>query len=292
MLTLRDGIVELYKKVATSIPKDIEDALKKALSSETDPYAQESLNKILSNIINARTTPRLVCKDSGFPVFFVKVPKGLSHQHIKEVIIEATRMATVKIPLTPNAVDIITGQNSGDNIGEYFPLIYLEETEEHSLIIDLMLRGGNCENLGFTYNLPTQLHFEGHRDRKHNTLFAEQDFTGVTNCVLSTVIKAHGKGCPPYTIGIALGGARDQVAFLAKKQLLRKINDTHSNTVIAQLEDSLLKEVNSLHEHIIGFQGKIVAIGAKVGLAHRHPESYFVDVSLSCWANRRGRLIW
>lgn len=295
MLKLRDGIIELYKKVATSIPGDVEEALKTAYSNETEPLAKESLNIILQNITTARKTSRPICQDTGFPVFYVKVPKGLSHQLIKGMIMDATRIATNKIPLRPNAVDIITEKNTGDNVGDHFPLVYTEETEEQFLAVDIMLKGGGCENLGQTYKLPMVLDYEIATPLTKGGMggvLAERDFEGVRKCVLDAVFKAQGRGCPPYTIGVAIGGAKDQVTFLSKKQLMRRITDTHSNAAIAELESKILNDINSLGIGTAGLGGRTTAIGVKIAAAHRHPASYFVDISFSCWANRRGRLIW
>jgi fumarate hydratase class I len=290
VLTLRDGIVELYKKVATSIPKDVEDALKAALQAEADPARKDYLAGIMERIITARTTSTVVCEDTGFPVFYVRIPKGLGQLHIREVITEATRTATRKIPLKPNAVNTITEENSGDNVGDNFPLIYVEESPEHSLVVDLMLRGGNCENLGRLYGLPARFEFEEGASRPRGTLQADRDFEGVRQCVLDAVSRAKGLGCPPFTLGIALGGARDHVTYLSKRQLLRRTGDTNPQSALAQLEGSLMEDLAALR----AASGAEVppVIGVKVGSGYRHPDSYFVDVSFSCWANRRGRLIW
>ena len=284
MLKLRDGIVELYKKVATSIPTDVEDALKKAFSAETNPPAKQSLDIILQNISLARTSARPICQDTGFPVFFVRLPIGLTHKLIRDIIDDATRIATGKIPLRPNAIDTITEKNSGDNVGDYFPLVYIEETADQSLAVDLMLKGGGSENLGQTYKLPATLDYGAGT--------AERDFEGIRKCVLDAVFKAQGRGCPPYTIGVAIGGAKDQVAILSKKQFLRRLHDSHPDPKVAELEARLLDNINSLGIGPAGLGGKTTALGVKIATAHRHPASYFVDVSFSCWANRRGRLIW
>lgn len=309
MLKLRDGIVELYKKVATSIPTDVEDALKKALSIETGPAAKESLDIILQNISLARTSARPICQDTGFPVFFVRLPIGLTHKLIRDIIDDATRIATGKIPLRPNAIDPVTEKNSGDNVGNYFPLVYIEETADQSLAVDLMLKGGGSENLGQTYKLPATLSVESYsviaskkldiqastQSAESNnaiTFTAERDFEGIRKCVLDAVFKAQGRGCPPYTVGVAIGGAKDQVALLSKKQFLRRLHDSHPDPKVAGLEARLLEDINSLGIGPAGLGGKTTALGVKIATAHRHPASYFVDVSFSCWANRRGRLIW
>lgn len=281
MLKLRDGIVELYRKVATSLPPDIEDALKAALPREAaGSAAHSSLSIILENTRLARETVRPLCQDTGVPVFYLKVPVGLSQIELRETIIEATRMATDKVPLRPNAVDVVTEKNSGDNTGLGFPVIYFEETASGTLTIDLMLKGGGCENAGQTYRLPV------------SELNAQRDLEGVRRCVIDAVQKAQGKGCPPYIVGIGVGAAKDQVTRLAKEQLMRKLNDSNKVPELASLERRLLEDINQLGIGPHGMGGCTTALGVKIGVNHRHPASYFVDVSLSCWADRRGRLIW
>ncbi len=286
MLKLRDGIVELYRKVAISVPKDIEEALKAACSKETQVLARESLESVLKKVHLARAGSCPICEDTGFPVFFVKVPMGLSHRAIREVIIDATRLATKRVPLTPNAVSSITDMNSGDNVGDAFPLVYIDETDEQTLTVDLMLKSGLSENLGQIYKLPALLNMGGLE------VAAGRDFDGVGKCVLDAVSRARGEGCPPYTIGVAIGGAKDQVTFLSKKQLMRRLHDVHADPAIAGLEARILNEINSLDSGSPGVAGQTVALGVKIAAAYRHPESYFVDVSFACWAHRRGRLIW
>ncbi len=281
MLRLRDGIVELYKKVATSLPPDVEDALRSALArEEKGSPAHSSLSVMIENVRLARETARPICQDTGVPVFFVKVPSGLSQLQLKETIFDATRIATAKIPLRPNAVDVITEKNSGDNTGAGFPLVYIEETVGGTLTIDLMMKGGGSENVGQLYKLPV------------GELNAQRDLDGVRRCVLDAIQKAQGRGCPPYIIGIGIGAAKDQVTRLAKDQLMRKLTDSNKIGELAELEKKLLDEINGLGIGPQGLGGRITALGVKIGVNHRHPASYFVDVSVSCWAHRRGRLIW
>lgn len=281
MFKLRDGIVELYRKAATSLPQDVEDALRHAHEAEEDgSNAKIALTAILENIKIARETGRPLCQDTGVPVFFVKAPKGQSQLELKDTIIEATKIATEEVPLRPNAVDIITDKNSGDNTGVGFPIIYFEESPNSSLMIELMLKGSGCENVSQLYKLP----FE--------ELKAERDFDGVRRCGLDAVYKAQGKACPPYIIGIGIGASRDQVTRLSKDQLLRRLKDTNNIEILSGLEKRLINEINKLGIGPLGLGGKTTAIGVKVGVNHRHPASYFVDVSVCCWANRRASLRW
>jgi tartrate/fumarate subfamily iron-sulfur-dependent hydro-lyase alpha chain len=194
--------------------------------------------------------------------------------------------------LSPNAVDILSGVNSGDNTGLYFPPIHIEETSKNSLTVDLLLQGSECENLGVTYKLPVHLVSRNGESGECREFIAERNFEGVKRCVLDAVTNAKGRGCPPYTIGVAIGGARDQVAFLSRKQLVGRINVKNPDEKLATLEDEILNDVNEVGKKIEGLSRNVTALGVKVAVAHRHPQSYFVDVSFSCWANRKARLIW
>jgi fumarate hydratase, class I len=292
VLKLRDGIVELYKKVSSAIPTDVEEGLKKAYEAETTPEVKDSVGAILREVSAARQGSRPLCLDTGMPFFFVWVPRGLSQLLVREVIIDATRIATKKVPLSPNAVDILTGVNSGDNTGLYFPLIHIEETAKSSLTVDLLLQGSECENLGSTYTLPIQLISRNGESGDAGEFAVERNFEGVKRCVLDAVSKAKGRGCPPYTIGVAIGGARDQVAFLSRRQLVGRINLPNPDEHVAALEADILGAVNEAGKKAAGLTRNVTALGVKVAVAHRHPQCYFVDISFSCWANRKARLIW
>ena len=276
MLKLRDGIVELYRKAATSIPPDVEEALKNVFESEEDPEIKECLSKIIGNIRLARRTEGPVCEDIGVPVFSIAAPRGLSHLELRETVREATVLATKKIPLTPNAIDILTGENTGDNTGVGFPIISIEETTSDTLRIDLMLKDSGCENVGNLYRLP---------DEK---LDASMDLEGVWKCVLDAVKRNQGKGCPPYIISVGIGATDDQVSALAKRQLFRRVTDCNDNPEIAGFEKKLLEEINLMGAGV----GKTTAIGVKVGMNHRHSSSFCVYTFVSCWSIRRARLLW
>lgn len=278
-MNLQDAIVELYRKAAAVLPSDIEDALGFSYQKEKSK-AKHALSIILKNIQLSKKTGRPICQDTGVPVFFIKVPSCISSLYLKKEIISATRIATKTIPLRANAVDILTEKNSGDNTGSGFPVFYFEETKDKKVIIDLMLKGAGSENIGQLYKLPME------------DLKAERDLSGVRKCVLDAVYRAQGKGCPPYIIGVGIGAARDQVTRLSKEQLLRKLGDMNRHKTLSEFEKTLLKDINMLGIGPLGLGGNTTALGVKAAVNHRHPATYFVDVSISCWADRRSRLIW
>jgi fumarate hydratase class I len=281
MGALHGEIIKLYRKAATSLPRDVEESLRRAARAEEDgSTARSALSAILENIRIARETGRPLCQDTGVPVFFVKAPRKQSHLELKNTIIESTRIATEEVPLRPNAVDILSDKNSGDNTGIGFPIIYFEESQNSAITIELMLKGSGCENVSQLYKLPLE------------ELRAERDLDGVRRCALDAIHRAQGKACPPYVLGIGIGASRDQVTRLAKEQLLRSLGDANDVKILSELEKRLLNEINQLGIGPLGLGGKTTALGVKIGVNHRHPASYFVEISISCWADRRAKLIW
>lgn len=281
MGTPKEEIVKLYRKAATSLPQDVENALRRSATAEKDGSASKTaLTAILENIKIARKTERPLCQDTGVPVFFVKVPRKQSQLELKNIIIEATRIATEEVPLRPNAVDILSDRNSGDNTGIGFPTIYFEESQDSATTVELMLKGSGCENVSQLYKLPCE------------ELKAERDLDGVRRCALDAIHRAQGRACPPYILGIGIGASRDQVTRLAKYQLMRKLGETNNIKALSELEKRLLGEINKLGIGPLGLGGKTTALCVKIGVNHRHPASYFVEVSISCWADRRATLTW
>ncbi|MBI5119081.1 fumarate hydratase [Candidatus Poribacteria bacterium] len=278
-MSLVSELVSLYRRMATVLSDDIYNALMKTRASEDrGSPAHLAISTIIENADLAKSGSKPICQDTGYPVFFVTLPSHTSIPRVREAITEATRIATAEIPLRPNAVDSITGKNSGDNTGALWPLIYFDGWDKDHTLVRAMLKGGGSENCGVIYKLPDA------------RLGAGRDLEGVRKTVLDAVHGAQGRACPPYVLGVALGGSKDAAAQLSKMQLLRPLDDTNPSPKLADLERRLMEEANSLGIGPIGVGGKTCVMGVKIAAAHRHAASYFVDVAFCCWADRKGSL--
>jgi fumarate hydratase, class I len=283
--TMRDytnDILELIRFASTNLPPDVEKALRDGVNNEeAGSSAKAALDTILKNVEIARKNSTPICQDTGTPIIYVYYPEGLSTRKLRSQIVEAVRIATVKTYLRPNAVDPITGENSGDNSGdEHYPTVHFEEIDEDQPItFEVMLKGGGCENVGAQYKLPNA------------KLGAGRDLEGVRRVALDAVFQAQGRGCAPGILGIAVGGDRASSFIASKESLFRQLDDKNENSELAELEDRLTKESNQLGIGPMGFGGKTTVIGTKIKTAKRLPASYFVSVSYMCWANRRRKMV-
>lgn len=282
MQDLTQEILELVRLTATDLPPDVEQAIQEALMNETPgSAAYGALESILRNVEMARRDSTPICQDTGTPIFYVYYPLGWStirlHQQIEAAVVSATAQSFLR----PNAVHAITGINSGNNLGdEHYPSVHFKEVESDELIIDLLLKGGGCENVGVQYSLPNA------------QLGAGRDLKGVRKVILDAVYKAQGKGCAPGILGVAIGGDRTTSYLRSKEVLFRKLHESHEDPQLKAFEESLTHDANQLGIGPMGFGGKTSVLGVKVSGLHRLPASFFVTISYMCWAYRRRRMIW
>jgi fumarate hydratase class I len=209
------------------------------------------------------------------PLFFIHHPPGISHRAMRKVCEEAVARATREQYLRHNAVDPVTGLNSGNNVGKGFPGAFFEEWDDDAFLVALMLKGGGSENVGRQYSMP------------YDALDAGRDLEGVRRVVLDAVRRAEGKGCPPGILGICIGGDRGSAYLHSKHQLLRPLGDVNPDPALAGLEERILREANTLGIGPLGLGGKTTLLGVKIGALHRVPASYFVTVTYMCWEHRR-----
>ena len=106
-------------------------------------------------------------------------------------------------------------------------------------------------------------------------------------CILHAVWNAQGKGCAPGAVGVCIGGDRTSGYVHAKEQLFRTLDDVNPDPRLAELEASIMGEVNKLGIGTMGFGGRTSLIGCKIGALNRLPASFFVSVAYDCWAFRR-----
>jgi fumarate hydratase class I len=278
---LTPHFLELVRQASTDLRPDVEQALRAARAREAEgSAAQGALDTIIKNVELARAKSTPICQDTGTLIFYVYYPQGWSTLPLKEQIHAAVAQATAKAYLRPNAVDSLTGKNSGNNLGDEFPSLHFHEWKEPYLKVELMLKGGGCENVGAQYKLP---------DSK---LGAGRNLEGVRRAVLDAVYQAQGRGCSPGVIGVAVGGDRGSSYVRSKEQFFRNLNDSNASPELAQLEQRLTDEANELDVGPMGFGGKTTVLGVKVSTLHRLPASYFVTASYMCWADRRRTLTW
>ena len=266
---------DLIRKTSTVLPEDVTSAIKKALAREANgSIAKKTFDIILKSIVLSSNKGLPICQDTGTILVMIEGRPDKLIFHLEESIKDAIRKLTKQGILRQNCVCPLTEKNTLDNTGMYVPQIHFEPVDGPTRI-SIMLKGGGSENMSTQYSLP------------NSKIQAGRDMEGVRRCILDAVFQAQGKGCAPGILGVCIGGDRASGYLIAKKQLFRKLEDRNPSSVLAALEQTVLKQANELGIGPMGLGGKTTLLGIKIGYAGRHPASYFVTVSYSCWATRR-----
>jgi fumarate hydratase subunit alpha len=238
----------------TELPLEYVDAMKSSLDEMDGAVGKSQLENILENVRIAREGSKPMCQDTGIVGFIVKIGDGFPlRSKLKEILVEATRRATKEIPLRPNAVDNFKG-NTGDNVGlnGHIPIIYLDLVEGDDLELVAVPKGGG-------------------------------------RFVIEALSEAGSLGCPPYFVGVGVGGGEDYCMYLAKKALLKPFHVRNPDPEIALMEKELLEKVNQLGVGAMGLGEGITALDLHIEMAARHPASLPVGIVLSCWALRHAK---
>ena len=109
---------------------------------------------------------------------------------------------------------------------------------------------------------------------------------GVKEFVLKVVQDAGPNPCPPVVVGVGIGGTFDKAAYLAKKALLRPVDEPNADPFYAALERELLEKINTLGIGPQGLGGATTALAVNVEWFPTHIAGLPVAVNINCHVTR------
>jgi len=267
--------LRLYLDAQIDIPPDVREGLRGALARETNLVARGIFHTILKAIDVSDRTHTLVCQDTGIPIFWITIGRG--------VVVDGARMlaalrrgverATVETPIRSSIVSPIERENRQTSSGEGIPVFHVEFSQEIDHIDILMMpKGSGSESMSFL-----------------KMLLPADGINGIKKFVLDTCVGAAGRPCPPTIIGVGIGGSSDVCVTLAKKATLRPVGERHPDPKIAALEVELLDAINSTGIGPMGLGGDTTALDLHVETAWTHITLNPVAVNMQCWRGERRR---
>src|SRR2546428_2229468 len=225
MSALQDSLIELIRRTSAEIPDDVQRAILDSLQREKKGTIAESALKIIDrNIQLAKQKSQPICQDTGSILFYVDGPVAMDQIAFEDTVCLAVKKATKLGYLRQNSVDSLTGINDGTNVGPGSPTLHFHQHRSDEINVQLVLKGGGCENVGAQYSLPNE------------KLKANRDLDGCRKVILDAVLQAQGKGCGPGILGVCVGGDRATGYEHSKLQFLRKLDDQNENQELNRLE--------------------------------------------------------
>jgi fumarate hydratase subunit alpha len=268
--TISETVARLCQEATSFLPEDVLQALKQARQKEESPLGQKILDQILENAELARKEMLPLCQDTGTTVVFLELGQDahIVGGDLNECIKEGVREGYDKGYLRKSIVErpFSARVNTKDNTP---PVVHTEIVPGDKLKIQIMPKGGGCENM-------TRLAI----------LLPAEGKGGVADFVLRAVDEAGGNPCPPIIVGVGIGGTAELAVSLAKKALTRKLGQPNGDAETAELERELLERVNGLGLGPQAVGGRITALGVHVETHPTHITSLPVAVNIQCHSAR------
>ena len=272
---LRKHINDTVMRAVTGISDDVRALLYEALSREGNPTAKSMLSSMVENLDIAKAADKAVCQSPGYPTVYITFGDSNFPLCARDELLKSVFTATQKGYLRPSIVDPLTRENSGDNSGKGVPNIEYDYVAGQPYVdIIVSLKGCGAE-LGNAMQIMTPAKLG-------------RNLVGLKRFILDTAIKAGGKPCPPYGIGVGIGGQMDVAAKLSRRAIsTRRWNDVNPDPQLAALETELKDAINSTKIGAAGTGGDTVALAVKIERAHTHTAIAPVAINFHCWVARR-----
>ncbi|HIQ48320.1 MAG TPA: fumarate hydratase [Aquifex aeolicus] len=272
---IKEAVKEAIIEANCRLPQEVRVAFREALKEEESPVGREVLEQILINAEIAEKEKMPYCQDTGVDVIFIFVGQEVCvvGGSLEEAINQGVREATEEGYLRASMVwdPLFERKNTKDNTPA---IIHYEVVPGDRIKIVVAPKGAGSEN---TSRLAMLKPADG--------------WEGVKSFILETVKLAGPNACPPFTVGVGIGGNFEYCAYLAKKALLRPVGKRHENPLIAKVEEELLEEINKIGWGPMGFGGTVTAVDVKVEMYPCHIASLPVAVNIQCHANRHAEIV-
>ena len=267
-------IVEsLCTAAAYELPLDVLTAIEKAAQKESNPAAVKILNQLLENARIAKAESIPLCQDTGLAIVFVEqganvAIKAAANKTLFDAINDGVAAGCEKGYLRKSVV--ADPLNKRENTGSNTPaIIHHTIVPGDKLKLTVMTKGGGCENKS--------------RFRMFNPTAQKTD---IVDWIVDVVKSAGADACPPFVVGVGIGGDFELSCLLSKKALLRNLGVRNSDQFYAKIETDLLARINALGLGPQGLGGDTTALDCLVETAPSHIASLPVAVNIECHSHR------
>ncbi|MBU0548329.1 MAG: fumarate hydratase [Candidatus Omnitrophica bacterium] len=256
------AVTELVKQASFFLRSDVLSALRKSYAVEKSKWARTMLKAILDNAASARKEKLAICQDTGLPVMFIQIGQDIVvHGNLKVAINKGVEQGYKKYYLRNSIIS--------DPLNRVKPrfspcIMHTDIVKGNKIKITFLPKGFGCEN------------------KSQLKMFQPTASIGeIKEFIIKAVKDAGPDACPPYVIGVGIGGTADYAGIMAKKALLRKISPNNS-----KLEKDLLRQINKTGIGPMGLGGINTVLAVHIQMYPTHIAGLPVSVNISCHALR------
>ena len=267
--SITDTVARLCREANCSPNDDLIEALISAKASEESDDGRVILEELITNARLARETDSPLCQDTGTAVIFLELGLDcrIAGGDLQPAVDEGVRRGYRDGCLRPSIVaDPLRRKNTGDNTPS---VIHTEIVPGDRLKITVAPKGAGSENMS-TFRMMTPA--EGPEE--------------IIRFVAEWVTAAGANPCPPIIVGLGIGGNFEYSALLAKKALLLSIGSRNPDPFYAELEGSIVSELNLTGIGPGGLGGRTTCLDCHILTFPCHIASLPVAINLDCCATR------
>ena len=267
---ITETVAELCQTATHFLPDDVIGGLEREKETEQSELGKQVLVEILENVDIAKKEMVPLCQDTGTTVVFVELGQDVHvvGGSLTEAINKGVAKGYTEGFLRASIVDhpFSSRVNTKDNTPA---VIHVDVTPGDAFNIKVLPKGGGCENMSrFTVLLPS----------------AGKE--AISEFVLRTIDESGGNPCPPLIVGVGVGGSAEYVMYLAKKSVIRGVDQRSSDPETAQFEEELLEQVNALGVGPQAVGGVNTALAVNIETYPTHITALPVAVNLQCHSAR------
>lgn len=272
---VEDQIAQAFQKIAVEYDPPILAGLKAGAARETTEKARTAMEMLLENAEIARKERIPICQDTGMAIVWIQA--GQEVHFTGGSLIEAVNRGTSRgytdghLRASVVADPLFDRKNTKNNTPA---VIYSSIVPGDQVVIEVMAKGFGSENKS-----------------KSAMLTPADGVEGVKEFVLHAIQEAGPNSCPPFIVGVGIGGTFDSSAYLAKRALLRPIDQSNPDPRYKALEDELLEAANQLHVGPAGLHGETTALKVQIEYYPTHIAGLPVAVNMCCHVCRHARMV-
>lgn len=251
------------------LSKDMDIAMKNAVSTEKSPLGKQILNQLQENLQIAADDMIPICQDTGMAVVFLEIGQEVHFEGglLEDAVNEGIRQGYTEGYLRKSVVkDPIIRENTKDNTPG---IIHYKIVSGDQVKIKVAPKGFGSENMSRVFMLKPADGIEGVKD-----------------AVLAAVKDAGPNACPPMVVGVGIGGTFEKCALMAKEALTREVGTYSDIPYVEELEKELLEKINKLGIGPGGLGGTTTALAVNVNTYPTHIAGLPVGINICCHVNR------
>ena len=263
------NIKEMCIEANHFLSKDMDIAMKNAVSTEKSPLGKKILSQLQDNLKIAGKDMIPICQDTEMAVVFLEIGQDVHFEggNLEDAVNEGIRRGYVDGYLRKSVVkDPILRENTKDNTPG---IIHYKIVPGDQVKIKVAPKGFGSENMSRVFMLKPADGIEG-----------------VKEAVLTAVKDAGPNACPPMVVGVGIGGTFEKCALMAKEALTREVGSHSDIPYVKELEEELLERINKIGIGPGGLGGSTTALAVNVNTYPTHIAGLPVAVNICCHVNR------